>query len=337
MYEHANTWALVLAAGEGTRLRSLTTSASGASIPKQFCSLRDGPSLLYEALSRARTVASSAYTCAVVAEQHRRWWEPFQNTLPTANIIVQPRNRGTANGILLPLLHIIERDPSAQIVILPSDHHVRLESVLARSLRRAVEQLQWRLDETVLLGLEPEESDPELGYIVPGRSDGRGALEVQQFIEKPPMPAAHELIANGALWNAFILATTAQALLALFRRRMPGIVREMHAAVQSDRNTPREACAVAQLYDRLPELDFSRDILQGHEDRLRVLPVPQCGWSDLGTPRRVADALRRAPASQRTAPAPVGAGYLNLAAQFELVRRFARQESSIGLRGAAGA
>ena len=40
-------------------------------------------------------------------------------------------------------------------------------------------------------------------------------------------------------------------------------------------------------------LDFSRDVLEGQESRLRVLTVPACGWSDLGTPRRVADTLSR--------------------------------------------
>ena len=56
MYGDADTWALVLAAGEDSRLRSLTTVPSGTSIPKQFCSLHDGPSLLHEALQRARAV-----------------------------------------------------------------------------------------------------------------------------------------------------------------------------------------------------------------------------------------------------------------------------------------
>jgi hypothetical protein len=40
-------------------------------------------------------------------------------------------------------------------------------------------------------------------------------------------------------------------------------------------------------YQRLPLLDFSRDILQHQTARLSVLPVPRCGWNDLGTPRRV--------------------------------------------------
>jgi mannose-1-phosphate guanylyltransferase len=256
----------------------------------------------------------------VVAEQHRRWWQPLLEPLPPANIIVQPSNRGTGNGILLPLLHIVERDPSAHIAILPSDHHVRSEAVLLRSLHQALEQLPERPDETVLLGLEPEETDPELGYIVPGRSDNRGVLAVQQFIEKPPISTARELINVGGLWNAFILAASAQALLALFRRRVPEIVREMSAAVQSDRAMPEGARALGELYARLPSLDFSRDVLPWQEAYLRVLRVPKCGWSDLGTPRRVAAALRRVVDGPRVTAPPVGTAYLNLAAQIDLLQ-----------------
>jgi mannose-1-phosphate guanylyltransferase len=207
MQSEAKTWALVLAAGEGTRLRSLTTTPSGAAIPKQYCSLRNGPSLLEEALQRARAVASNAHTCVVVAKQHRRWSEPQLQSLPIENRIEQPENRGTANGILLPLLHILERDPGAEVVLFPSDQHVREEAVLARALREAVAQLRRRSDEIVLLGLTPEEADPELGYIVPGEADTQGAWEVLQFVEKPTVSRARELIARGGLLNSFIMAS----------------------------------------------------------------------------------------------------------------------------------
>lgn len=102
-----NTWALVLAAGEGSRLRSLTTTATGQAVPKQFCSLQGGPSLMQEALQRAASIAPIQRTCSIVAAQHRRWWEAPLYHLPEENVIVQPENRGTAHGILLPLLHIV--------------------------------------------------------------------------------------------------------------------------------------------------------------------------------------------------------------------------------------
>ena len=319
MRDETGTWALILAAGEGTRLRSLTTAPGGSTIPKQYCSLHEGPSLLHEAVLRAGAVAPASRTCAVVARQHRRWWEPGLSSLPAPNVIVQPANRGTANGILLPLLHIVERDPQARVVLLPSDHHVRREAILATTLRKAVEQLDWRFDEMVLLGIEPEEADPELGYIVPEASDGRGALRVGQFLEKPVAAQARTLVEYGALWNAFIVAATAQALLGLFRRHMPGIVAAMRTAVHSDLRDGIGGLATAELYEDLPTLDFSRDILKGEEANLRVLPVPQCGWSDLGTPQRVALALRGAPRTRDVPAMKAGCMHLSLAAQHALV------------------
>ena len=315
MLEQANTWALVLAAGEGSRLRSLTTTSCGTAIPKQFCSLYDGPSLLHEALGRARAVAADAHICAVVATQHRRWWTGALRALPADNVIVQPANRGTGNGILLPLLTLAARDPGARIVLLPSDHHVRQEAVLACALRGAVAQLRWRRDETLLLGLEPEEADPELGYIVPGASDGGGALTVARFVEKPPAAQARELIRAGGLWNAFIVVSTAQALLTLFRRRVPEVVEGMQEALRAERTAGSTGAVLTELYERLPAIDFSRDIVAGQEPCLRALPVSPCGWSDLGTPKRVADALRAIPRPERAAWAGVGVAHLSLAAQ----------------------
>jgi hypothetical protein len=34
-------------------------------------------------------------------------------------------------------------------------------------------------------------------------------------------------------------------------------------------------------------------VLQGKESRLKVLAVPQCGWTDLGTPKRIGLTLQR--------------------------------------------
>jgi mannose-1-phosphate guanylyltransferase len=86
---------------------------------------------LGEALQRCDAVAEPDHITVIVASGHRRWWLPLLREMPTANVIVQPSNRGTANGILLPLLHIMARDPDARIVLLPSDHYVRDERVLA--------------------------------------------------------------------------------------------------------------------------------------------------------------------------------------------------------------
>jgi len=287
------TWAVVLAAGEGSRLHDLTTTSIGVAVPKQFCSLHGGPSLLQDALRRAQSVAPPERVCAIVASQHRPWWRDLTQVMPERNVIVQPHNRGTGIGILLPLLHVMARDPEARVVLLPSDHHVCDEGVLARALRSAVLELETRPNELVALGLTPDEADPELGYIVPGASDGDGTAKVARFVEKPSAELAQALVAAGALWNAFIVAADARTLLAMYETRFADVVGAMRAAVERDARVPNDPIAAQALYEKLPTIDFSRHVMEGAESMLRVLSVPPCGWSDLGTPRRVAETLRR--------------------------------------------
>lgn len=292
MTSRGNTWALILAAGEGSRLRSLTTR-NGVAIPKQFCSLNGGPSLLQEALQRAAAVTRLDRTCAIVAAQHRRWWEVPLFHLPEANVIVQPENRGTAHGILLPLLQIAARDPEATIVLLPADHHVEDEVAFAESLRKASTLARADRDSIYLLGVEPDGPDTELGYILPRNGQSIRASAVARFIEKPALPQAQTLLEQGALWNVFVIAATARALLGMFLRRCPESVAQFREALAIDFDT--HGMAVEDLYELLPMVDFSRDIMEGQESLLKVLPVPQCGWSDLGTPQRVEATLRKLP------------------------------------------
>ena len=313
-------WALVLAAGDGRRLQELTRTATGTVVPKQFCSLNGGLSFLEETVRRAAAVVPRDQICAIVAAGHRHHWSRHLDSLPPGNIIAQPSNRGTAIGILLPLLHILERDAEARVVLLPSDHHVRNEARLAASLRAAFSVDATSDADIVLLGIEPREPDPELGYIVPRGAGGQYA-EVDRFVEKPSRVEAEKLIGCGALWNAFIIAADAAALLRVFERRCPDIVSELRQLVRRERSGKSVSEALSMLYDHLPTLDFSRGILQGQEESLRVLAVPECGWSDLGTPERVAEALHDLPTLTEVAArmghsrAPV-----NLAAQHELLR-----------------
>jgi mannose-1-phosphate guanylyltransferase len=321
MKSATRTWAVILAAGEGTRLASLTRDAAGNAVPKQFCSLSGGRPLVEEAISRARQVVSPERICAIVARQHARHWRQTLNALPAGNIIVQPQNRGTANGVLLCVLSILEQDPLARIIFLPADHFVLDESALERSLRELAASLAHNPDGITLIGIAPDEPDPELGYIVPGRTLADGSRTVARFVEKPAPSLAGELVASQALWNSFIFGAAGNALLALLRLQLGTAVDEMATAL-ARRSRHADSAALAELYDRLPTADFSRGVVQQFPLMLRVITAPACGWTDLGTPRRVADTLRRltgpvaARAPHRGALHPVSTpDLINLAAQ----------------------
>ncbi len=290
------TWAVVLAAGEGTQLAQLTKDASGNAVPKQFCSLNGGPSLLHEALQRARHVVPRGRLCAIVAEQHRRHWCSTLQSLPATNVIRQPVNRGTANGVLLSVLSILRRDALARILFLPADHYVRDERALGGALRETLTLLTRTPEKLVLIGIEPEEPDPELGYIVPGEVLPDGSRTVQAFAEKPDRARARQLLSAGSLWNSFIFGTSGPTLLRMIRARMGDIVDRMEAALARDATS--DSGALEELYEQLPTMDFSRQVIEGSEGFLRVIRAPACGWSDLGTPARVAATLRRLKAEQ---------------------------------------
>ena len=307
---HGHTWAIVLAAGEGTRLSSLTRDRDGNVVPKQFCSLNGSVSLLHQTLARAATVVSRERVTVVVSPAHVQFWKPALRDVVPENIIVQPLNRGTAVGILLPTLNILARDPEACILILPSDHHVADESILENAMRQTIDDIRHHLAGVALLGIEAHETDPELGYIIPRVSRQTRLRSVQRFVEKPPTEEANRLRGEGALWNTFILVCRAQSLVELYRHSHPEVVHSLQTIA---------LCNYAQLlqvYCEFPEIEFSRHVATGQEQRLAVMAVPQCGWSDLGTPRKLAQILIR---SQKQRPAPATSlgktpdGCLNLA------------------------
>jgi mannose-1-phosphate guanylyltransferase len=227
----------------------------------------------------------------VVALQHRHWWERELTDVPAENVVIQPRNRGTAAGILLPFMHIVQRDHLAQILVLPCDHFVKNEDLLREAIMAGFRVARKHSDRVVLLGMTPEQSDPEYGWIVPKGSIDEGvARGVSAFVEKPDRTTAQRLAQRGGLLNSFILIATARALLQVYDRATPHLVAEF---VSWHEGSGGSRLDLEGLYRVLPHCDFSREVLALTADWLSVVPVSGCGWVDLGTPTRLQPFLSR--------------------------------------------
>lgn len=296
-------WALVLAGGQGRRMAHLTVTETGMSVPKQFCSVGRGSSLVHVALRRAGTVAPPERVLASVTAAHESWWRNLGDCMPPANLVVQPEQRGTAIGILHPLLEILRRDPDASVAILPSDHYFGDEAAIAEGLRTAMKLTRKFPDAVLLLGFEPEELDADLGYILPAGLQHENPCAVSRFVEKPVPAAMRALVAQGALCNSFILAANARALLELFERRCPDVVTRLRAFVGASLDPAERRNELAKLFHDLPSVDFSKEVLAVGNGQLRVLRLPSCGWSDLGTPVRLHRLLQRHRTAIERAPA----------------------------------
>ena len=210
---HEGSWAIVLAGGEGSRLRALSRDDADQPAPKQFCRLGCERPLLAAALERAERLVKPGRVMVSVVETHRHWWAAQLADRAPGTIVSQPVGRGTATGILFPLLRILDRDPEARVLILPADHAVEEEAILLAALRRAERVAERRSDEVVLLGVTPTRPDTDLGWVLPSHDRDAHSHRVAAFLEKPAPELARSLMVAGGMWNTFLVAATGTALL----------------------------------------------------------------------------------------------------------------------------
>jgi mannose-1-phosphate guanylyltransferase len=286
-------WTIVLAGGDGVRLRQLTRAVHGEDCPKQFALLSGNRSLIQSTVARAARWSVPERTVVVVAAEREALARRQLREFGAVDVVTQPSNRGTGPGIFLPLARVFARDPLARVVILPSDHYVRDEESFEQSIRTAVEEAA---DHVALVGAVPDHPETQYGWIVPGSdrrnisSKSKPSHVVTSFCEKPPMPLAEQLFRSGALWNTFIMAGSAKHFWSLGRRHLP-FQMALFETYRRSLGSAAEPNVLNDIYLRLPAADFSSDVLQ-KADGLRVARLRECGWSDWGTPERVLESLR---------------------------------------------
>ncbi len=292
-WRRGDRWGLILAGGDGLRLRPLTRLIAGDERPKQFCPLLGSQSLLERTCLRAALTIAPARTMVVLTRAHERYYSPFIASRPPHSAVIQPENRGTAAAILYGTMRIAALAPLGAVAVLPSDHYVSDDSMFMEHVAAAFAAVEVRPDLVVLLGITPEKAETEYGWIEPGEPiPGTRLLRVARFWEKPAPPLAGTLLDRGCVWNSFVVVARVPALLAMIRDTVPGLSRAF-APVQPLLGTAAELPAVRALYESLAPLSFSEGVLAKRSANLAVLRVRGVKWSDWGQPKRVIETLAR--------------------------------------------
>jgi mannose-1-phosphate guanylyltransferase len=304
-------WAVILAGGDGMRLRRLTRELAGDDRPKQYCRVLGGETLLEQTRRRVALSVQARRTLVVVTRHHEPFYREALADLPPQALVVQPVNRGTAAGILYPLLRLEAMTTTDAVAVFPSDHYVADDETFMAHVDAAFDAVRACPDVTVLLGIRPDRPETEYGWIEPGppilplaRPSPRLVWGVRRFWEKPTPKVAAALERRGCLWNSFVMVARVATLIGLVRLAAPELYATL-AAVGSAAAGVDQATETA--YAALAPRDFSRDVLAARPERLAVLPVSGTTWSDLGDPARVLAARREVERPVRaTWPVAVG-------------------------------
>jgi mannose-1-phosphate guanylyltransferase len=291
-------WALMLAGGEGRRLRSLTRQISGDARPKQFCAIFDGETLLDRTRRRADLLSRTDDQVVVVKRNHAPYYTSLARELGPDRLVVQPEDAGTAPGVLYPLLRIRHLTGNVPVTVYPSDHYVSDESEFVGSVRHAVEVVRLRPDVVALMGIEAASPETEYGWIEtygdPLTLAGEAAFPIRRFWEKPSTRLAERLFRRGALWNSFVMVGCVDTFLALAARTAPDLLHALEP-VRRVIGTADEARVAEEVYRELAgaPVGFSERILAGATDGLVTVRVKGVEWSDWGRPERVVATMRR--------------------------------------------
>lgn len=289
-------WGMILAGGHGRRVQRFMRRLNGSDIAKQFCAVIGRRSMLQHTLNRTTVAIPPNRILTVIIRGQLGIAREQLGGWPSDCLVVQPSNRDTGPGILLPLLRIQARDPEATVAIFPSDHFIWEEGIFMAHILQAVEFLEKHPDLLILLGIAPDRPETAYGWIEPGEAiasqAGYRLLRVKGFREKPDADTAYHLYLEGGLWNSLVMLGRLPTWLRAIEQMLPDLwdrFRPIRAAL----GTSREMKMLEEVYRDMPAFNISRQLLERIPDRLGVMPVKGVLWSDWGDEKRIFETLGR--------------------------------------------
>lgn len=272
---------VIMAGGVGSRLWPLSTE----NVPKQFVDvLGCGKSLLQLTVDRFAGICPVENVWVVTSEKYASMVEEQLPMLPAGNILKEPCRRSTAPCIAYAAWKIKKRDPSANMVVTPSDHFV----ADVQEFRRVIESTLGFVngsDAILTIGIKPTRPETGYGYIeaVLGSStlSNKEVFRVDSFKEKPPLEVAQSYISkNNYYWNSGIFIWNVSTIVNAFRVYQSPIA-SVFESMMPYYDTPEEQEHVNNRFPECRNISVDYAIMERAEE-VFVFPA-EFGWSDLGT------------------------------------------------------
>lgn len=270
-----------MAGGVGSRFWPMSTAEK----PKQFIDvLGVGRTLIQLTYDRFETICPPENVWVVTNKAYVDIVKEQLPEIPAGNILCEPCRRNTAPCIAYVSWKIKSQNPSANVVVTPSDHIVMDAPEFRRVIGNCL-KFTGETDAIVTLGMKATRPETGYGYIQADLTSSsprnKEIFRVDGFKEKPDLDTAKKYLADkNYFWNAGIFIWSVHTIVNAFRMYQPTLagVFESMADVYG---TEQEQATIDKRFPECENISVDYAIMEKAEE-IFVCPA-SFGWSDLGT------------------------------------------------------
>jgi mannose-1-phosphate guanylyltransferase len=285
---------VIICGGAGTRLWPVSREA----FPKPLLRLADGQSLLQKTFLRAAHVAQASEILLVTNRETYFLTKDecieVDSKVSQLGFVLEPSARNTAAAIGVAAQVVQERHgPDTLMLVLPADHLIDDIDAFKTAVENAARAAEGGA--LVTFGIRPTKPETGYGYIEYDKAPlptYLGTHKVVQFVEKPDLQVAKDLVAGGRhVWNAGMFCFRADAILGELAQHAPGVAEPVALAVKQAKQSSSDdgysiELAAAQ-FAKAENISIDYAVLERSKN-VNVVPC-ELGWSDIGSWLAISD------------------------------------------------
>ncbi len=273
---------VILSGGSGTRL----WPASRSLYPKQFLPIAGDMTMLQATALRTSALPTVGLQRAenrhlVVCNEAHRFSvaEQMNGIEKRAQIILEPEGKNTAPAVALAALHAVAVHPNVLLLVMPADHVIQDIAAFQAAVRVGSKAAD--VGKLVTFGIVP--TSPETGYgYIKATSNGREAVPVTTFVEKPDASTAAGYLADGGyFWNSGIFLFKASAYLSELEQLAPDMLRACESSMADKSYDGDFVRPNAEEFKKCPSESIDYAVMEKSKNAMMV-PL-DAGWSDVGS------------------------------------------------------